>query len=254
VLARVIALAKLARLKLDIPWNWIVETAKQFKKSHPSLTADELCGLGEAGLFAGHFELAYAVSAAGLGRGGSSEAEFLLLRAKALPDHDFVRRGVCAATAAELARRERNVELIEDAIEFLRDELATDGPSITLEQAAEVLRKEKAEPAFPKGAKRGPDYTAFGPSGLCPCPKCRRARGEFVDAFEDTDFEDDEDDDLFEDRGGLELPPGMPLELARMLYEEAESAIQRGESLDQLFARLMGSGRPPGGKKKGKRK
>ena len=227
-LARIIALAKRSRLKLDLPWNWVVETAKQLKKSHPSLDADQLCALGEAGLFARHFELAYAASTTGLERGGASEAEFLLLRAKALPDHHFVRRAVCAATAAELARRERNLELVEDAVGFLRDELATDGPPITLKEAAEVLRKEKAEPGFPKGGKRGPDYSNFAPSGLCPCPVCRPARGEFVDAFEDMEFDDDPFDDD-EDPADLEF-------------------------LDQLFSQVIRTGSPPNTKKKGKRK
>jgi hypothetical protein len=45
----------------------------------------------------------------------------------------------------------------------------------------------------------------------------------------------------------------MPPEIARMLYEETEKAVLRGESLEELIARLMGSGKlpPP---KKGKRK
>jgi hypothetical protein len=252
-LARVIALAKQARLKLDLPWNWLDETAKQFKKSHRSLDADQLCALGEAGLLARNFELAYAASAAGLERGGSSDAEFLLLRAKALPDHQFVRRSVCAATAAELGRRDRNPALVDDAVGFLHDVLATDGPPITLEEAAEVLQKEKAEPAVLKSGKRGPDYSGFAPSGLCPCPKCRRARGEFAGADLDADLDDD--DDLFEDLNDFELPPDMPPAIARMLLEETEKAVKQGESLEELFARLIGAGMPaPGGKKKGKRK
>jgi hypothetical protein len=80
-----------------------------------------------------NIRMAYAASAAGLKRGGSSEAAFLLLRAQALPDDDFVRRSVCAATAAELARRARDLPLLEEAVDFLRGELATDGPPITLE-------------------------------------------------------------------------------------------------------------------------
>lgn len=250
VLARIITLAKQARLKLIIPRDWLSEIARHFKKSREALNTNQLCTLGEAGLFAGNFELAYAASAAGLERGGSSEGEFLLLRAKALPDHHFVRRAVCAAAAAELARQERNTALIEDAVGFIRDELSTDGPTITLEDTAEVLRKEKKESVFPKGYSRGPDYRKFAPTGPCQCAKCRSARVEFDD--------DDEDDDDFFDVDDFidnELPPGMPPEIGRMLYEETKKAIERGESLDQLMARLMGSDRLPGGrKKKGKRK
>jgi hypothetical protein len=55
--------------------------------------------------------------------------------------------------------------------------------------------------------------------------------------------------------GGMELPPDMPPEIARMLYAETKKSIERGESLDSLVNRLFGpETRFGGGRKKGKRR
>ena len=55
--------------------------------------------------------------------------------------------------------------------------------------------------------------------------------------------------------GGLELPPDMPPEIARMIVEETGKAAQRGESLDSLLNRLFGPGAGFGGRrKKGRRR
>ena len=139
------------------------------------------------------------------------------------------------------------MNLVERAVELLRGPFESDGLSMTLDQAAEVLRKEKAEPAFPKGLARTPDYSDILPDELCQCPDCRRARGETVEPSADPDF--DEEDLLDE----IEVPPDMPPEIARILFEETAKAVRQGESLDELISRLMGGGR--GGKrKKGRRR
>jgi hypothetical protein len=232
-LARVAVLVTGARIPLVIPSGWKTETARQFPKSHHLLNEDQLRALAEAALSVYDRELSYAISAVGLERGGLSEALFLLLRARALPEKEFVRRGVCSAAAAELARRQRDMVLVDEALKFLRDDLATDGPEITLEEAAGILKKEKAATKFPKGKVRGPDYSDLAPEP-CQCPECRRARGQYVDPSEFLDFDDDEDDD--EDMDGLDLPPDM--------YQ----------ALNELFTRMARGGRPAGPKKKGKRK
>ena len=54
---------------------------------------------------------------------------------------------------------------------------------------------------------------------------------------------------------GMEIPPDMPPEIAKMIFEETRGAVNRGESLDSLLNRLFGRGAGSGGKrKKGRRK
>jgi hypothetical protein len=237
---RVAELAKDMQMNQGIPGGWLAETAKQFPRSSQSLSVGQLQTLAEAGLYAKHFELAYAVSGAGLERGGPTEANFLLLRAAALPEYQEERRGVCAVAAAQLARQQRHMDVVEKAVELIADS-AFGGLSLTPEQASTVVRKEKAERAFPTAYRPGPDYSELLEAALCDCPKCRRARGEAAGPFED--FEDDDDDlDLDAILDGTPLPPDMPPEIARILFAETKKSVERGESLDSLLNRVFGSG------------
>jgi hypothetical protein len=248
---RVVDLAKDMQMSQQIPGDWMTETAKQFPRSSPSLNVGQLQTLAEAALCAEHFELAYAVSAAGLERGGPNEARFLLLRALSLRECSDTRWTVCAAAAAELARQQRHIDLFEKAVELVADSPFTD-LTLSPEQASAVVQKEKAERAFPTGGRPGPDYSDFlGDS--CMCPECRRARGEAAGPFEDFE-EDDGDAELDAMFDGMDLPPDMPPEIARMLFEETGKAIQRGESVDSLLNRLFGPGNFGRSRKKGRRR
>jgi hypothetical protein len=250
---RVVELAKDMHMSQTIPGDWLVETAKQFPRSSQSLDVAQLQTLAEVGLCAEHFDLAYAVTAAGLERGGPGEASFLLLRALALRKHTEGRWIVCALAAAQLARQQRDIDVVEKAVELVSDS-AFANLSLSPEQVSEVVQKEKAERAFPTAHRPGPDYSDFLGVALCNCPKCRRARGEATGPFED--FEEDGDDvDFDEVFGGMELPPDMPPEIARMLFQETEKAVQRGESLDSFLNRLFGPSMGFGGRrKKGRRR
>jgi hypothetical protein len=249
---RVTELARDMQMSQPIPGDWLVETARQFPRSSQSLNAGQLQTLAEAGLCAKNLELAYAVSAAGLERGGPTEATFLLLRARSLPRYGDGRRAVCAAAAAQLARHERQMDVVEMAVELLADSPLGE-LSLTPEQASAVVQQEKAERAFPTSYRPGPDYSDLLGTGLCTCPTCRRARGEAAGPFED--FEEADGDaglDAILDETGF--PPDMPPEIARMLLEETSKAAQRGEPLDSLMNRLFGPGAGFGGRrKKGRR-
>jgi hypothetical protein len=236
---RVVELAKDMDISQPIPEDWMVEAAKQFPRNSQSLNVGQLQILAEAGLYAKHFELTYAVSAAGLERGGPTEANFLLLRAQSLPEYRDGQRAVCASAAAQLARQQRQMDVVEKAVELIADS-HFDDLLLTPAQASAVVRKEKAERAFPTEYRPGPDYSDLLGSGPCNCPKCRRARGETAGPFEDVD-EDEGDLDLDAIFDGTELPPDMPPEIARMLFEETRKAVQSGESLDSLLNRVFGS-------------
>jgi hypothetical protein len=245
--ARVVDLAKDMQIDQEIPGDWLAETAKQFAHGSQSLDAGQLQTLAEAGLSAKRFELTYAVSAAGLERRGPAEANFLLLRALSLPYDGEGRWAACASAAAQLARRERQMDVVDKAVELLSDSPFRD-LRLTPEQASLVVRKEKAEKSFPTSYRRGPDYSDILGSALCDCPKCRRARGEAAGPFED--FDDDDDVDLDAILDDMPLPPGMPPEIAKMLLEETRKSLERGESIDSMLNRVIGHGPGPGGKRK----
>jgi hypothetical protein len=240
---RVIELARDMQSVQPIPGDWLAEVSRQFPHSSQSLNVGQLHALAEAGLDAERFELAYAVSAAGLERGGPTQAGFLLLRARSLPKYGDGRWAVCAAAAAELARRERHMDVVEKAVELLAESPFED-LTLTPEQVSTVLQKEKAERAFPTAYRPGPDYSDFFGEDLCMCPECRHARGE-ADG-------DDGVDAIF---GGTEIPPDLPPDLAKILFEETRKSVQRGESIDSLMNRLFGPGMGFGGRrKKGRRR
>jgi hypothetical protein len=250
---RVVELTRDLQTTQPIPGSWLRETAAQFGRNSQLLNVGQLQTLAEVGLNAEHFELAYAVSASGLERGGPTEAIFMLSRARSLVGDPEGRWAVCAAAAAQLARQQRQMDIVDKAVEMLAGS-PFDDLTLTPEQAATVVRKEKAAPAFPRAFRSGPDYSDLVGATLCDCPNCRRARGETGGPFED--FEDDDDDlDLDAILEQTPLPPGMPPELARIMLEQAAKAVQSGESLDSMLNRVIGPEPGPGRRhKKGRRR
>ncbi len=252
-MARVAELAEDMRITLSLPKAWLYETQKQLWQDRDALDTARLRTLAEAALRAKFTDLAYAATAAGLERGVATEARFLFLRAQSLPAWQSDRSEVCAAAAATLARQKRDTELIEEAVELLHGPLDADDLTVTLDQAAEVLRKEKAEQTVP-GNGPGPDYSdilgEYYEDGvmedICQCPNCRRRRGEMGE----SDFEPDDSYDEEFLRG---MPEDMPPELGRMFLEETKRAVMNGESIEQVLSRLTGQ-LMPGGRKKGRRK
>ena len=238
--ARVCCLGAELKLRFELPWPWMAETAKQFPHTRRLLGVNELTALGDAALASGHADLAYAVSAAGLECGGTTEARFLLLRARSVVE-DTTRYVVCAKAAAELARHAQDTELVEQSVELVRELVEFNHVTVTLAQARAVLDKEKACSESPSRSRRGPDYTDLLP--LCQCANCRRARGEIVDAFDDEP--DDEPDDDFDDLDfPFDLPPDIPPEVADQLMREVTEAIRRGESFEEFKARILAGERP----------
>jgi hypothetical protein len=77
--------------------------------------------IAETALRNNNFELAYAAAGDGLLQRGAATARFLLLRARSLPAWEISRRDGCITAAIELARRERDMDLVDEAIELRRD-------------------------------------------------------------------------------------------------------------------------------------
>jgi len=245
-MVRVVELAKDMQIAMPIPNDWLAETGAQFGRGGQSLNVAQLASLAGIAIEAKRSELAYAVSGAGLERGGPTEANFLLLRAQSLPFGE--RRAVCDAAAAQLAREQRQMDIVEKAVEELA-ESPFDDLKFTTEQAAGVVRKEKAERAFPTPYRPGPDYRDLFDSELCDCPNCRRARGEGSGPFEDDELDDE---DIGEIINQIPPPPGVPPELAKILLAEAMRSVVNGEPVDSVMNRMFGSG--PGKRKKGGRR
>jgi hypothetical protein len=182
----------------------------------------------------------------------------MLLRAQAIPPGFGPRYLAIAAAALELGRSHRDMDVVNEATEIVRNPYG-DSISLTAEQARGVVKKELASPAFPSPNKPGPDYGDLMPKTACQCAKCRAKRGEIPDVFDEE--EDEFDDDVFGDDEFDEVemervfkqnvPKGIPPELARMLYESMREAFLSGVSPDEIMEEILNEG---GKKKKGRRK
>ena len=108
------------------------------------------------------YELAYAAAGAALVQQGGATAKLLLLRARSLPAWEVERRNDCIAAAIELARREREMDLIDEAIElrrvgnfvpfgfsFVGDIIGEGNSSLETEELDEILQFEKETRDYP---------------------------------------------------------------------------------------------------------
>jgi hypothetical protein len=258
LLARVVAISRDFGLKdFQVPVAYVKEAEAQFPGVSGSLDVELVRQLGRLGLLTEHPKLAWAASVEGLKRGGSTEASFLLLRARAAPGLE-ARSLALAAAAAELARFHRDTAAVDEAVEILRNPYGGDSASLTLEQAREVVRRELASPAFPSTFKPGPDYRDLLPVKRCQCAACRRERGELPDEFDDEEF-DEEPDDYEISEGEMRrlfdesLPKGIPRDQADLLFQVMKETFETGASPDEVMARVFGGGPKGSGKKKGRR-
>ncbi len=261
LLARVVAISRDFGIKnFEAPVIYLKEAEAQFPGVSGSLDVELIRQLGRLGMSTDHPKLAWAATVEGLKRGGPTEAFFLLLRARATPRGCEARSLALAAAAAELGRFHRDTEAVDEAVEFLRNPFGGDSPSLTLEKAREVVRRELASPSFPSGFKAGPDYRDLLPVKVCQCADCRRERGEISGPFDDYDEEFDEapDDDfeISEDEMrrifNESMPKDIPPAAANLLFEVMKESLLSGADPDDVMARVFG-GRPKGGKKKGQR-
>jgi hypothetical protein len=187
-IARACALGDDVGVAFSIPPAWEAKILQDLSKQPDKLEARQLFTLGDAALRRNRRELAYAASGAGLARGGDTEGRFLLLRARALPGGEVQRRTDCLAAAAELGRRHRDMDLVDEAVDLQRGGFgrpsfldwiySTHEPSTSLstEKLNQVLEREKRSRKFP-ASKRAPEFDPFG---------------EDVDEEEDIAFEEAE--------------------------------------------------------------
>jgi hypothetical protein len=160
--ARVCVLGDDVGATFTIPTAWRGRLLQELTNPHGGLGGRELEILGRAALRTNQKEVAYAASVAGLEMGGDTEARFLLLRARALPEWEFERRDDCITAAVELGRRRRDTSVINEAVELRRGRRDTTTNffaclnsenwhdfSMTTEQIQAVLEREKRSRTFP---------------------------------------------------------------------------------------------------------
>ena len=206
--ARGCALGEELGLKFLIPPECHGKILDELRERRQEMGARQLCLLAEAALRTGRRELAFAASGAGLAKGGATEARFLLLRGQALPEWEFSRRDQCFVAAAELARRQRDMDLAKEAV----DSTAPCGPrsiSMSIEKVQEILERERKASQFPvlRPDKRGPDF-GFG-----------RWNEEIEEEYEDEEDEEEDEDDSSADMNFEEL--------TKLLFELAKRMAGR---------------------------
>lgn len=254
-LARAIALARDLGIaqKFLLPVEYADETEEQLPRVAASLSVDHLRSLGELGISSDRRKLAWAASVAGLERGGATEAYFLLLRARALPEALGDRHEVLTAAAAELGRFHRDMDVVDRAVEAGRNRYDDDPIPLTADQAREVLRTEIASPAFPSRYAPGPDYSEVFPDLFsdesCMCPACQRERGGASPELDGIFGPDEEEmERLFYESAPADIPP----ELLPLLFEASKEAYFQGGDAEEILSRILGG--DGGRKKKGRRR
>jgi hypothetical protein len=243
-MARAIALAADIGLTRNfrLPIEYFDETEAQFPRISGSLNVEQIRLLGELGIVSEHPGLAWAASAAGLDRGGRTEAFFLLLRARALPEGLDDRYQALTAAAAELGRTHRDMEVVGRAVEAGRDFFDAAPLSLTADQARDVLRKEKASPAFPSRLSPGPDYSDLFRDDFCMCPACRGKRGQSPDPDLDDIFNralDELDEDEMKRSFFEKAPKDIPPEILPALFEVAKESFFSGEDPMEVLSQIL---------------
>jgi hypothetical protein len=119
-LARVCALVDDMGAPFTIPKSLDGRLREELAKGPGKLESQQLDLLGKAALRNNQKELAYLISARGLAMGGNTQAQFLLLRARSLPEWEVDRRNDCIAATIELARRQQDFSVIKEAVELRR--------------------------------------------------------------------------------------------------------------------------------------
>ncbi len=174
---RACALGEDTGLRIEIPRDLSERLLRELAGKDAVADAPGLAALGEAALRADDLELAYAVSTAGLKLGQERWAEFLFLRARALPEYAEERQALCVAAASELARRQRKTDLLgrigewrEGALMW-HDHNETD-VAMTTQQIDDLIRREREQSEVPD---------VEDDDRLCDCPSCRAERaGRFT--------------------------------------------------------------------------
>jgi hypothetical protein len=208
-----------------------------------TLDTSTISTIAEAALCNKNLKLAYTASGAGLLRGGAALARFLLLRARSLPTWEMSRQDDCITAAIELARRERAMDLIDEAIELRRNRQGSRygfsiwnvlrgerNLSMDTEDLNDVLNREREAREYPSSMSPGlldgfdddlDDDEEYTPCKHCEAKDCPDRTVEYVSPrFDDDDYDDDDyfDDDVFDPLP--DIPEGIMSRLMEMILKQ----------------------------------
>ena len=224
---------------IAIPREYETQLCDFFTTADSHLDSALVRTVAETALRNKSFELAYAAAGAGLLTGASATARFLLLRAGSLPAWEMTRKDDCISAAIELARRERDMDLIDKAIELRRGldrmplgfsifnhMIDAGNSSMEPEELNEVLKLEKKEREYPSyrpddffndiDDDDNDDYEASR-CRYCDVKNCPDRNAKYQPDELDAEDLDDDDDDIedFPDFNALledflsDLPPSL---------------------------------------------
>jgi hypothetical protein len=190
-----------------------------------------------------HFELAYAAAGVGLVKQGAATARFLLLRARSLPIWEIERSDDCLTAVIELARRERDLDLIDEAIELRRSVnrmpfgyslfnsmIGEDRPSMETEELNDVLEFEKEAREYPSdymsddffGDDDDDDDDEESECRYCNAKNCRDRKAPYrPNELYAEEFDDDDEFDDLPDFNTLlnDFLPDLPPDLMSLIMK-----------------------------------
>ena len=209
--------------------------------------------IAETALKNDNLKLAYAAAGAGLLKHGISAARFLLLRARSLPGWEIDRQDDCITAAIELARRERDMDLIDEAIELRRNGngwpfgfsifspiVGEEKPSMETEELNHVLQREKEARDYPSGMMDGflndfdddlDDDDDESQCRYCDVKNCPdRVAPYLPEKLQDKDFDDDDqecgdmpDFNTFLDEFRPDLPPELMTVITKVFSKHGKN-------------------------------
>jgi len=185
--SRACLLAEDMDFRAEIPQNVSTLLISELHAKAAVPGADALAAVGEAAWRATNLALAYAVSVAGLASNPAGHAGFLFLRARVLLSLDPARHDACLAAASELARRDRDQDLL-DTIGKWREQLDIDsfdpmvdlGSGLSAEEINRILGRERKQHALPAAKAVNKRKRRE-----CDCPVCRMERGQMPREIEE---------------------------------------------------------------------
>ena len=167
--ARVCVLAEDVGIPFALATPWAERMGDELASEACALDPTSLRSLAEAALRAPHERLAYRLAGIGLSRGGPGLARALLLRARSLPLWTGPRRMACLQAVAAMARMQRDIELLSDAMDvvrgrrryvysFLADVFDFEQAPLSAAEAHDVARREAEDVEYPASVWAAGDY------------------------------------------------------------------------------------------------
>ncbi len=208
-------------VSVSIPLMYEQALRSVFEAELPPLPFSMTAAIAEAALRDRRMPIAYAISGAGIRKGGPLSARYLLLRARALPHWKWVRKRECIDAAIALARKERDMDLIHDAFELRRESRGSGlsspffpmGPmddadvSLDSDEIDDILTREGDARQYPGEDPYPDDFDDLDEDcRRCDMADCPDRRADYVPEWDDEWEADDEwedDDDWGVDGSGL---------------------------------------------------